>query len=99
MFIVRDFYNTYKKEIIESRKNGDMTQLFEVVGKENFESLNELFHEFYKEFSGANYYSLMNDLIEKRETERTKKRAEIIMKKDKIFEAMQEHSKSHSKSL
>jgi len=99
MFIVRDFYNTYKKEIIESRRNGDMSHLFEVVGKENFESLNELFHIFYKEFSGANYYSLMNDLIEKKETENTKKYFEIRKKAKEIFEAMQEHSKNNGRSL
>lgn len=98
-FIVLDFYNTYKKEIIESRKNGDMTQLFEKVGKENFEALNELFHVFYKEFSGSNYYSLMNDLIEKRETENTKKYLEIARKRKEIFEAMETYSKNSGRSL
>lgn len=99
MFIVRDFYNTYKKEIIESRRNGDMSHLFEIVGKENFESLNELFHIFYKEFSGANYYSLMNDLIEKKETENTKKYTEIKRKSAQIFEAMQEYSQNNGRTL
>jgi len=52
MFLVKTFYETYRKEIIESRKSGDMTKLFDIVGKDNFEALNQLFHEFYENFSG-----------------------------------------------
>lgn len=99
MFIIRDFYETYKKEIIDSRKNGDMTVLFEVVGKENFEALNELFHLFYEYFPGMSIYTAFSQFKNNEETELTQKLKEIIIKRNQILLAMEEHSKKNSQSL
>lgn len=44
-FLVIDFYDEYKKWIIASRKDGNMDILFEQVGKENFDKLNQLINE------------------------------------------------------
>lgn len=99
MFIVKEFYNTYKKEIIESRKTGDMSKLFDIVGKENFEKMNELFHIFYKEFPEITFYQALNSMSKKEETEKTKKLQEIINTRNEILIAMNEHSKKNNHTL
>ena len=99
LFLVKDFYNIYKKEIIESRRIGDMTELFNTIGKENFESLNKLFHEFYESFPGLSFYSVINSMKKKEETEQTKILYDIVRKKDEILTSMEEYSKNRSHSL
>lgn len=91
-FLVKEFYETYKKEIIESRKNGNLSIIFETVGKENFESLNQLFHEFHENFKEFEYYRVINDLTKKVENEKTNKLKEIHLKKKKILEQMEEYN-------
>jgi len=90
-FLVKVFYETYKQEIIESRKNGNMNIIFEVVGKDNFEALNMLFHEFNEHFSGFAFYNLMENLKNKEDNDKTRKFYEIIEKRDKVLLAMAEH--------
>lgn len=99
LFLVREFYNTYKKEIIESRKNGDMTQLFNAVGKENFESLNKIFHEFYESFPGMSFYNAIISINEKKETEETKKFYELVDKRNLILKSMEEYGQNKSHTL
>lgn len=99
LFLVRDFYNTYKKEIIASRRTGDMTELFNTIGKENFESLNKLFHELYESFPGMSFYSVINSINKKEETEQTKKFYDIIRKRNEVLTAMEEYSQNKSHSL
>lgn len=93
-FLASSFYETYKQQIIESRRTGDITKLFESVGRENFEALNDLFREFNDNFAGFAYYNLMDSLIKKEETAQTKKFKEIKAKRDTILLAMEEHSKT-----
>lgn len=92
MFIAREFYNKYKELIIESRKNGDMTKLFEVIGKENFEELNQLFGIFYEHFGNKIMLQVYEDLKNNVETEETKKIKEIMSKRDEIIKRMEEHN-------
>lgn len=99
LFLVKHFYNTYKKEIIESRRTGDMTKLFNIVGKENFESLNQLFHEFYESFPGMAFYSVMRSVNKKEETEQTKKFYDIVRKRDEIITAMETYNIQKTQSL
>ena len=99
LFLVKEFYNTYKKEIIESRRTGDMTELFNVVGKENFESLNKLFHEFYESFPGMSFYSLVQSINKKEETEQTKKFYELVDKRNEILKSMEEYSQNKGYTL
>lgn len=95
MFLVREFYNTYKSEIIQSRKNGDMSVLFSAVGKENFNALNSLFHDFYESFSGFKVYKLFSDLNKGLVTENTTKYASLIERRDAILQSMNEVSKEN----
>lgn len=99
VFIVKKFYETYKKEIIESRKNGKITLLFDVVGKENFEDFNQLFHEYYENFNEFEIHQAYKDLEKGIETEKTRKLKEIYYKRDQILTKMEEHSFKSKKSI
>ena len=99
MFLIREFYDTYKKEIIASRKKRDMTILFEKVGKENFEELNSLFHIFYENFSGFKFYNVIGALNKGIENEDTKILKGLIEKRNQILDAMAEHSNKRAASI
>ena len=99
LFLVKDFYNAYKQEIIESRRNGDITILYETVGKENFESLNELFHIFNESFPGLSFYNTIESINKGKETEQTKLFYDIINRRNKILKAMEEHNQTKVASL
>lgn len=99
-FLVKDFFEIYKKEIIESRKNGDITILYNYLGKENIEALNELFHEFNDSFGNLNErYQMYMDLKAKKETKATKKFQSIIKKREQILLSMEEYYQSKNKTL
>ena len=44
-FIIKDFYGTYQEDIIKSRFDGS-TELFDRIGIENLENLNELVNKY-----------------------------------------------------
>lgn len=93
--LVREFYNVYKEEIIESRRNNNIQIIFDKVGKENFDKLNELFHEFYNHFSGWEYYNLSTDIHNKKNTERVRKYVDIINARDEILKNMKLYSEQN----
>lgn len=97
-FIVKDFYHNYKELIIESRKTGDMTKLFEVIGKDNFEALNKLFHEFYEYFGNSILFKLYEDLQKGVDNEDTRKYKEIVNKRNEILQKMEEHRQGKKRS-
>ena len=99
LFLVKDFYTAYKQEIIESRRNGDMTKLYETVGKDNFKSLNELFHIFNKSFPGFSFYKLIESINKVEETEQTKIFFDIVNKRNKILSSMKEYNQKRVASL
>ena len=90
-FIVDEFYNEFKDKIIESRRNGNINIIWDEVGKENFESLNELFEIYYENFQEFKYYKLLDSLQKKEETELTKIFYDIVEKKNRILEKMRIH--------
>ena len=91
-FLVRDFFQEFKKEIIESRSNGNIEVIWNKVGKENFDELNELFHVFFEHFQGFKVYSLMQSLKNKEDTQQTRIYYDLVEKRDKILEKMRKHS-------
>lgn len=99
MFLVKNFYETYKKEIIESRKTGDVSVLFDVIGKENFEDLNQLFHEYIENFNEFSIYQTYRDLESGKETEKTRKLKELALRRDTILSKMEEHSHKRKASI
>ncbi|MBR6689949.1 MAG: hypothetical protein IKL65_01290 [Bacilli bacterium] len=92
LFLVSEFYNTYKKEIIESRKSGNIEILFDRVGKENFEALNNLFHIFDENLGGLEYYDLIESLNKDEDTELTRIFYDLIIKRDNILENMKNYN-------
>ena len=97
-FLVQTFYETFKKEILASRR-GNMNYLFEACGEENFNKLNELFHIFKDKWLGFNSVKLYEDLKNKENNENTKTFYEIIDKRDEILTSMLEHKKTNNKKI
>jgi len=94
-FLVKEFYETYKKEIIESRKNGNIQIIYDTVGKENFEDLNKLFHIYYQYFPGETILDLYEELKEEIQSKKTKIYQELKIKRDKILSNMKEYYKNN----
>lgn len=94
LFLVKDFYRTYSKEIKESRKNGRVEYLFDVVGEENFNALSELLQEFYEQFPTGRYFKAMDDLANKKDSKEINDLKLIIAKRDEILKKMQEYSEA-----
>jgi undecaprenyl diphosphate synthase len=87
------------KKISKLVKNGDMSELFNTIGKENFEALNKLFHVFYESFPGMSFYNAVESINKGEETEETKKFYEIVAKRNEILKSMEEHSQNKSHTL
>lgn len=88
-FLVEPFYTEYKDIIIASRTNGNISYLYDTIGRENFEALNNLVNEYNEKFgfsfSGkvavVNYYKNIPD-------EHTEEIRHFIAKRDQIMESM-----------
>jgi hypothetical protein len=83
-FLVNDFYQNYKNEILESRLDNNLDLLFNTVGKENFDSLNKLISE----YKNLPYYELMDDLMNKRTTQLTNDLNSILTKSEEVNQRM-----------
>ena len=90
--LVLDFFKEYKKEILESRQNGNIQVIWDKVGKEKFDALNDLFHEYFEHFQGFKYYHLLQSLQDKEDTPATRKFYELIEKRNEILKKMRMHS-------
>ena len=90
--LVRNFFDEFKKEIIESRHNGNIQIIWDTVGKENFDALNKLFHEFYENFSGFKIYSVLSSLQKNEETEQTRRYKDLFRRSQEILKKMRLYS-------
>ena len=88
--LVEDFYNTYKKEIIESRKQGNILIIYEAVGKDNFESLNNLINEYENAFPGISIYNMYRELKENKKTPGVILYKDLLERRDQILSNMNE---------
>lgn len=91
-FLVKDFFQEYKKEILESRINGNISIIWNKVGKENFERLNNLFRVFQENFSGFKIYGLLEAIRNNENNEQTRLYYELIRQRDEILEDMRRYS-------
>lgn len=82
-FLVDEFYKRYRDKIIESRRDGNIEIIWNEVGKENFEELNNLFKEFKHEKDL--YLTIGNP-----------RRKELENKRDEILRKMEEYRKSNN---
>ncbi len=70
--LVWDFFQTYKPEIIASRKEYNMDILFNKVGKDNFMEMNQLVKDYLEYFAGFKGYNTISAINEGRENEDTR---------------------------
>lgn len=96
-FLVQKFYETFKEDILKSRK-GDFNHILNKCGKENFEELNDLINLFKKTWNNLEILNLKADLKHGKDTENTKKYNKILEKLDKIIYNMIEHKKLFEKT-
>ena len=94
-FLVRDFFQYFKEEILKSRRGGNIEVLFQAVGKENVDALNDLCNECVETFGGFKIYRLQDDLAAKKETEQTKKFKDYLQRRNDILEKMINHYKTY----
>ena len=92
LFLVFDFYNKYKEKILKSRKNGNIQIIWEEVGKENFDALNDLFKEFHKKFPEKILLKTYKELEQGLDTERTREYHKLEESRDAILKRMDTHS-------
>ena len=78
--LLQEFYEEYKEDIIESRRQGDINIIIEKVGKDNFNALNNLINDYNKFFKRStptnNFINNKNEIISnmKRYSERRSKK-------------------------
>ena len=95
LFLARDFFYEFKDKILESRRNGQIEIIWNEVGKENFDALNDLFQVFYNHFSTHNIRKVLKNISQGIETEDTifynelKTRRDEILRKMKTYKMMQ----------
>ena len=92
-FLINEFFQRYYEQIVASR-SGNMEIIFDTVGKENFDGLNSLFKEYDDNFGGLKLIQFISDQREGKETDATRKMAEIERKRDDIIAKMEEYSKT-----
>jgi hypothetical protein len=69
----------FKPQIIESRLNGDINILFDKIGEENFNALNNLINKYFDEFEGISSIKIMeNDDMRKKQYDYENKASSII---------------------
>ena len=89
--LVYEFYEEYKDVIIESRKNRNLDVLFNKIGRENFEALNDLVHEYLEYFVGFKLYSTLDALRAGQENDDTRYYKEATRRSKEIMERIRNH--------
>ncbi len=89
-FLVQEFYDEFKTEILASRR-GNIETIYNACGRENFNELNKLFNICFETWDDIQAFKLIETLKNGEITEDTKKYYEIIEKKDKILQNMIEY--------
>lgn len=85
--ITANFQKVYREEIIDGMMLPTRDGITEIVGTENFERLNLAVNE----YAELPYYKMMEDIIEKKDTELTRKRQELANRGAQIVEDMIEY--------
>ena len=88
------FFEKFKKVIMKSRVENNLESLFSVIGKEEFDALNNTINDYVE----LPFYEMMDDVIENKKTSLTEKRAELIGKSNDIYQRMLENSNRYEDS-
>ena len=92
---VKGFYNEFKEDIIESRKDGNIETLMDKIGRDNFEEFNDMLSDFSTRFSGMKIYSLNRQIKEQVDNEDTRYYYECMDKKNNLMERFREHKQEY----
>ena len=84
----------FLSDIIISRHDGNIEHIINKVGKENFDALNDLFHEFYERFAGMKIYNVLDDFVNGRDTDDTRFHNSLRERSHEIVSRMKEYSLS-----
>lgn len=88
--ITINFQREYKEEIIDGMMAPTKDGITAIVGKENLDNLSDTVNE----YSELPYYKMMNDVVNKRDTELTRKREECINKGKQIVVDMKAYEQA-----
>lgn len=99
LFLIREFFDTYFEDIIASRRDNNIEIIWNKVGKENMELLNDLFNEFYSTFTEGEFMGVFEDIKNGNNTERVQKYELLKSKRDQLLAKMREYSLNSKVSL
>ena len=88
--ITINFQKEFREAIVDGMMADTRDSITDIVGKENFESLNILLSEYDK----LPYLYMMDDVRNKRDTDLTRKRKEFIDQSKKILEDMKKYEQN-----
>lgn len=92
-FLVEDFFKEFKKEILASRRHGNMEKIFEVVSKELFDEFNDMINEFYEKFPNVfALFSLYESIKNGENDDNLKFVTKIREKKKELMQKMRMNS-------
>lgn len=83
--ITKSFVLAFAAELAKAMISQDMEYVYNIFGKENLEELNSTIEEYRR----LPYLSLMQNLFDKKDTELTRKRTELIAKSESIVVEME----------
>lgn len=89
-FLIQDFFDMYRQEIIDSRISGDMSKLFDKVGRDNFMRLNKLVSDYGDRFVGFEIYKMYDDLNNNVLTDDVLYFKDCVRVRDEILSDMEE---------
>lgn len=75
-----------------------MTSLFQKVGQENFDKLNNLINLFNQRFPSISFLNVRISLYEKKDNEDTRDYYKFVNERNEILESMREYSRKQSLS-
>lgn len=87
LFLVQDFWQKFRKEIMMARTEDNLDSLFQVVGQENFNKLNDIVSA----YSSLPYFELLNN-----KEYRISKRKESLLQATEVIDKMLEYAKGVS---
>lgn len=100
-YLINDFFETYKKIIIASRKN--MQVIYDEIGEENFKALNKLFDIHNEHLGGVEWQKFLNDYKEYKKNKlnelspRMKVFMQLVTERNSILKKMEEFNRiAHS---
>ena len=96
-FLIDEFFQEFKKEILASRRHGNIDAIWNAVGKENFEALNDIISEYCEHFSAPfALHKLFESIKKGEETEDTKYASEMRNRRIEVLEKMRMHYMLHT---